>query len=220
MQNNPKETISTFRRRILQFILYIPLQFLFVDFHVPLNKQSISTTNRVSMSFSSGSTPQSCPNNLRSRLTTRTWSKRWGWDWRAYHGDVGVRGKHAAKVWRWSNEEIYVVTQKGDGLVTSHLELVNMSSLFLFLSNIWQVSCLETSELFRCLGLSLRFHSCRTPALSEHHGGPKTVSDSWVGIKLHGLQVWTVCSKIFSVSFSFYVHLYFQESFPDEHVAC
>lgn len=52
---------------------YVQIQCLLVDFHMPLNKQSISRTNQVS-------TPQSCPNNLRSRLTTRTEPKRWGWE--------------------------------------------------------------------------------------------------------------------------------------------
>ena len=85
-QKNPKETISTFRfpqvlqnkirhqlRIYIYIYIYARIQCLFVDFHMPLNKQSISRTNQVS-------TPQSCPNNLRSRLTTRTWSKRWGWE--------------------------------------------------------------------------------------------------------------------------------------------
>ena len=58
---------------ITYIYIYARIQCLFVDFHMPLNKQSISRTNQVS-------TPQSCPNNLRSRLTTRTWSKRWGWE--------------------------------------------------------------------------------------------------------------------------------------------
>ena len=57
----------------------------------------------------------------------------------------------------------------------------------------------------------LLFHSCRTPALSEHHGGPERVTDSWgvwLGLVLANFTAYkfeqcsTVCSETFSVSLS------------------
>ena len=78
------------------------------------------------------------------------------------------------------------MSENPEGFLTSHSELatlhVKKQKFVLFetpeFENIWQVSCLATSEFFRCLGLCLLFHSCRTPALSEHHGGRDGVKDS------------------------------------------
>lgn len=151
------------------------------------------------------------------------WWRRWG------------KGGSTARKCEGGAMEGAIAMIKIMGILTSLLELVNMPRMIsvclklLSLITFLQVSYLQTSELFRCLGLSLLFHSCRTPALSEHHGGPERVKDSWgkIGLVLANFtahefeQCSTVCSRTFSVSPSLYSHLYFLEAFPDEHVfAC
>lgn len=71
----------------------VRIQRLLVDFYMPLNKQCISRTNQVS-------SPQSCPNNLRSRLTTRTWGLRvTSLSWR--HWGKGESWYESMKVEQW-----------------------------------------------------------------------------------------------------------------------
>lgn len=199
--DQPKESKTNnfhFRRSIsfaehneAQFLIHKYI-FLFVDFHVPLRNQSISTTDEISKEilqwfnspelskqFEVWTHNQDLVKTMGLGVTSLSW-RRWGkgetW------GNM-VRKCEGGAMKRFML--LWLKKVRGLWLHTWSWSTCQGLTLFVCLFKtpefeiIWQVSCLETSELFRCLGLSLLFHSCRTQALSEHHGGPERVKDSW-----------------------------------------